>query len=376
MELIITTSVICVVILLLMQKTRWQATGAGRLSEGRWHYSKTLIFAFWFAVTFIAAFREGFQDTGVYKNLYEDIGSEYENAFDEDFIIQDRGFNLYMIFLNRISPDPQLMIAVSAILINGVYIHTISKYSSDLPFSLLLFLFVPFIGTMNGIRQVLAGAVVMLALPFIRDRKIIPFMLIALIATSLHASALIMIPLYFIISGKRYNGGVWLFLLFVAFCFAAPSTAYQLMGTILEDSVYEKYLQNEAKMGFMRFLVELVPVIVSFLYHRVEIMRMRNGIPNRLDSRSRRMIDILINMQIVSLGFTALGIQMVYFARISMYFSLVLPLLLPVTISNVFSGHSAKQVKRIAIVMYLFYFAYQVYTYEMLDGWGGMELIF
>ena len=376
MELIITTAVICVVILLLMQQTRWYGSGLNGLTGSRWRYSKFLIFAFWFTLTFVTAFREGFQDTGIYKNLYRAIGTDYADAFDKSFVIQDYGFNLFMVFLNRISSESQLLIAVSAVAILAAYVWVIVKYSSDLPFSLLLMLFVAFITTMNGIRQVLAGAMMALAWFCLWERKMIPFMLTVLLASTFHASAIVMIPLYFVVSGKRYNIGVLLFSLFVLGCFIFPDTAFRAMGRLLEDSVYEEYLENEAKMGLMRLLVELIPVLVSYAYH----VLCRNGRirmdDSEADRRYQRMIDVLINMQVISLGFTAMGLQMVYFARISMYFALVLPLLLPVTIRGVFDRRSAMLVKRLAIVMYGFYFAYQVYTYQMIDKWGGMELIF
>lgn len=376
MELIITTAVICGVILLLMQKTRWPAEEHGKLSASRWSYSKSLVFAFWFTLTFTAAFRVGFQDTGIYKSLYRSIGTDYANAFREDFVIRDYGFNLYMVFLNRISPDPQLLIAVSAVVILAAYTAVLVRYSSDLPVSLLLFLFVAYIATMNGIRQVMASALIALAWPCLQNRRPVRFALVVLLASTLHASAIVLIPLYFVISGKRYNPGVLLFILLVVLCFAFPTAAYRVMGTVLEDSVYEEYLENESKMGMMRLLTELVPVIISFIYHRLRKSGRVSESGDGTDEQSRRMVDVLINMQMVSLGFTAMGLQMVYFARLSMYFALVLPLLLPVTIPGVFNRASAKLVKRIAVVMYGFYFAYQVYTYEMIDGWGGMELIF
>lgn len=376
MELIITTAVICVVILLLMQGTRWPRIETDRLSGNRWQYSRFLMFAFWFTLTFVAAFRVGFQDTGVYKSLYNAIGTDYANAFDEAFAIQDSGFNLFMVFLNRISPDPQLLIIVSSVVILSIYVATLVKYSSDLPFSLLLFLFVAYIGTMNGIRQVMAGALIAAAWPFLRDRKPILFILIALLASTLHASAIIMIPLCFIICGKRYNAGIWIFALFVILCFAFSSTAYQVMRTVLEDSIYEDYLENESKMGIIRLFVELVPILLSLLYHRFQGAGTFREQNSETDDQHQRMVDTLINMQLISFGFTAMGLQMVYYARISLYFSLVLPLLLPETIKGVFNKESAGLVKKIAIAMYLFYFAYQVYTYEMIDGWGGMELTF
>ena len=371
MEIIIIMSIICMGILLLMESMRVPRIGSDGSRTGTWYYPRFLIVLFACILIFVSAFREGFQDTGVYKNLYTHIGTDFQNAFDEAFAIKDRGFNLLMVLLNRINSDPQTLVIVAAVFITTVYVSFLTKHSSDLTFSLFLMLCVVFISTMNGIRQVMAAAIMVLGWPLLQKRRIIPFMLIVLLASTFHASAIIVLPLSLIICGKRYNAGVWIFILFVLFCFAFPATAYDIMGDILEDSVYKDYLENESKMGIMRLIVELVPVLLSFLYHRL-VPRPANGAL----SSHQRTIDMLINMQLISLGFTVLGLQMVYFARISMYFSLVLPLLLPVTIKGVFAPESAKDVKRITIAMYLFYYAYQIYTYEMLDGWGGMEFNF
>ena len=373
MEIIITMSIICIAILLLMQYMRMPRRNLGGISGDTWCYPSFLIVLFACVLIFVAAFREGFQDTGVYKNLYKSIGTDFQNAFNEDFAIQDPGFNLFMVLLNRVNTDPQTLMIVSAVVITGSYVKIITKYSGDLPFSLFLMLCVVFISTMNGLRQVLAGVILVMGWPLIRERKPLLFVLVALLASTFHASAIIVIPLYFIISGRRYNPGIWLFLLFIVLCFASPSAAYRIMGDVLEDSLYKDYLENESKMGVMRLIVEAVPVVISLLYHKINPPGNTGSGGN---SARQRMIDVLINMQIVSLGFTALGLQMVYFARISMYFSLVLPLLLPETIKGVFNKESVRTVKRITIIMYLFYYAYQIYTYEMIDGWGGMELIF
>lgn len=373
MELIITMSIICIAILLLMRYMRIPRQNLDGISNETWNYPSFLIIAFAGVLIFVAAFRKGFQDTGVYKNLYVSIGADFQNAFDKEFVIQDHGFNFLMVLLNRVSPDSQTLIIVAAVVIVASYIKIISQHSCDLPFSLFLMLCAVFIGTMNGLRQVLAATIIAIGWPLIRDRKPLLFALVVLFASSFHASAVIMIPLYFITGGRRYNPGILLFIIFIVFCFASPSTAYRIMGDVLEDTLYKDYLENESKMGVMRLMVESIPIVISLLYHKITPSAYTESSSN---STHQRMIDVLINMQIVSLGFTALGLQMVYFARISMYFSLVLPLLLPATIKGAFDNKSASIVKRITIVMYLFYYAYQIYTYEMIDGWGGMELIF
>ena len=376
MELILTLSTICIVILLLMQFFRRPLSAPNPLSGQRDLYPRSLQFAFFFALAFVAAFREGFVDTRVYKFLYEQIGTDWNNAFNETIPIKDYGFSLFMILLNRITPDPQFMVIITSLITIGAYVAIIGKYAEDTPFSLLLLLCLSYLGAMNGIRQVMAGAILTLALPWLRDKKPIPYCLLALLLSTFHASILVMIPLSFIISGKRLNWGIWLYLGLIALCFIAPNTAYRVMGTILEDSVYAEYLDNDSKMGIMRLLVALVPALLAVLYCWIQKDNRNGEITSSAYYKSQRSTDILINMQIVTFGFTALGMRMVYFARISMYFACVTPLLLPVTIRGIFTEKSARLVKRVAILMYLFYFAYQIYSYENYGYFYDFHLIF
>lgn len=364
MELIVTTSVICIVLLLLMQFFRQPLQTPHVLSGRNYTYPRSLFIAVFLTLAFVAAFRQGFVDTRVYKSLYEQIGTDWNNAFNDTIPTKDYGFSLLMILLNRINPDPQFLVVVTATITIAAHIAIIEKYAEDVPFSLLLFLCTTYFGLLNGIRQVLAGALLTLALPWLRDRKLIPYMLLVLLLSTFHASIIVLIPLCFIISGKRMNWGIWIYLGLIVLCFIAPNTAYQVMGAILEDSVYAEYLDNESQMGIMRLLVALVPVILAVLYCWIQKANHAGENKNCGNYKSQRLIDVLINMQLVEIGFTALGLRMVYFARISMYFSCVIPLLLPVTISGIFTERSARLVKRLALLMYLFYFAYQIYSYE------------
>ncbi len=364
MELIISLSIICIAILLLMQYFRQPLAAPERLSGREYKYHWFFVFAFSTALVFVSAFREGFVDTRIYKGLYELVGTDFDNAFNDTLPIDDYGFSLFMVLLNRINPDPQFLIIVTSVVTLGSYMYTIGRYSRDVPFSLLLFLCVAYFGTMNGIRQVMAGAVLILALPWLRDRKLIPYILLTLLMSTFHASLLVMIPLSLVISGKRMNWGVLLFAVLIVLCFIAPNTAYNIMGAILEDSAYADYLDNETKMGMMRFLVALVPAALAVLYCWIQRDNRDGEDPTNPNYASQRLTDTLINMQIVSFGFTTLGLRMVYFARIGMYFSCVLPLLLPITINGIFTEKSAVYVKRIAIVLYLIFFAYQAYSYD------------
>ncbi len=374
MTLIVSTSLICIFIVILMITTSYTSRGINPINGRRFVYSPYILFSYAFVITFVAAFRNGFQDTDVYKGIYSYMGTDYSFAFNEELSIQDYGFNLFMIFLNRINPDTQFVVIISSIIIYSCYFYIIGKYAQDLPLSLLLMMTLDLISSMNGIRQVMAGAITLLGLPFIRDKKPIPYFLLVLLASTLHKSALVLIPLYFVISGKRLNLGIWIFLSFVAVSFAFPELATSVMGDLLEDSVYEEYLAVESTMGIMRFLVALVPFILTILYCWVQQDNHTGEIKGHSGYLHQRLVDVMINMAVVSFGFMTLGMRMVYFARISLYFNCVLSILLPTLFSGIFRKESAHFMRILSTVLYMIFYAYQIYSYNLINGWNSFKL--
>lgn len=374
MSLIISTTAICFVIVAFMVSTSRPTNAINPINGRQRQYSDIFFLMFAFAITFMAAFRNGFQDTGVYKAIYSNMELDYSYAFEESLDIQDYGFNLFMIFLKRINPDPQFLVIVTSVITFTIYFYTIKTYAYNLPMSLLLLITIDLIGTMNGIRQILAGALTLLGLPLIRDKKFIPYLLLVLLASTLHKSAMILIPLYFIISGKRMNLGIWVFLASVLGCFMFPALADSIMGDLMEDSVYKDYLQNESKMGYMRFLVSLLPVALVILYCWVQ--QDNHDGENRSSSRylHQRTVDVMVNMTVVSFGFMTLGMRMVYFARVGLYFNCILAILIPTLISGIFRKSSVRAARILVFTFYLIFYLYQIYSYDKIGGWSGFTL--
>lgn len=52
--------------------------------------------------------------------------------------------------------------------------------------------------TMNFIRQSIAGIIALFALEFLKKKKFLPYLMIILVASTFHKSALILIPFFFI----------------------------------------------------------------------------------------------------------------------------------------------------------------------------------
>ena len=375
MTLAITLFTICTVLILLVQNTARRRQHIDRISGSKYRYSAVLVFVMFLVVAFISAHRYGFCDTGLYREICRGMGTDYNRLNDSDLAFDDYGFNSIMIFFNRCGFEPQSIIIFCSYVTFGVFFYTLYKYSSDLPFSLFLLMFLSYYTMINGIRQVLAAAILLMGLPFLRDRRFWYYLLFVLLAYTIHASAIVMLPLYFVLTRKRLNVGIWAFFGVVAVFFVAPGLANSVMGSLLEDSVYAEYMEIQEQMGITRLFVVAVPLILTLFYCNAtaNALRPKPGSPEYL---SYKMTNLLINMQFVSFGFTILGLRMVYFARLSMYFEITNALLIPIAIRGGFNKDSAKTIKFLAIALYFLYFLYQTYTYSTYGYFNDFRLVF
>ena len=96
---------------------------------------------------------------------------------------------------------------IVALLITKSYTDTIRKYSPYKWLALLLFILVNYYSTFFLLRQYLVMPIFFFSFKYIIERKPIPFIICALLAFSIHTTALIIVPLYFLYGLKKtwYN---------------------------------------------------------------------------------------------------------------------------------------------------------------------------
>lgn len=98
-----------------------------------------------------------------------------------------------------LSMSDTIFLFLIAILIYLPIFMFIYKYSSNVIISILVYFAFGYFSYSLGIfRQMIAGSIILCSLTFIFERKIIKFLLMVLLASLFHSTALIVIPLYFI----------------------------------------------------------------------------------------------------------------------------------------------------------------------------------
>ncbi|MEZ4358516.1 MAG: EpsG family protein [Eubacteriales bacterium] len=134
-----------------------------------------------------------------YNFLYDRLNPSLFLELTQGVDNQEIGFRLFGSLLKGIGFSYQFYLIIIAF-INIFFISlTCSKYSKNPTFSLLIYYsFYYLVWTFSGLRQGIVIAIgVYYLLEYIQKNKHLRFLLIVLLLTTIHLSALILIPLYF-----------------------------------------------------------------------------------------------------------------------------------------------------------------------------------
>lgn len=291
--------------------------------------------------TLVSGLRNGIGDTYYYIHSYKLLVSNYQIINS----IYEPGFTLFLMILKNISDNPQFMILITSTIINVLNIYVIRKYSKD-AFELGVFLYITsyYIVTMNGIRQSLVAAIIFLCTPLIMKRKFKLYSFIMILLSTFHISALIMIPIYWIVIQEEWSKKIWISvaLFLVAMIFYEPimSVIYKMLGSS-KYAGYETF--NEGGANIVRIIIYFVPVYLSYI-KRIELKQWDNG-------------NIFTNMTLINFIIMAFAYYNWIFARFTIYTQLYVLILLPYIVKKTFANRKEKRLfYYLLITCYALYF--------------------
>ncbi|KIL49350.1 EpsG family protein [Jeotgalibacillus soli] len=291
----------------------------------------------------VSGLRSNIGDTFNYRNIYVDNEFTWEYVLGE----KDIGFGILQMLLKQLSADPQIMIFTSALITNVLIVFVLYKYSRM--FELSLFVYITgglFLVSMNGIRQTLAAAIAFTALKYLIDGSWKKYMLAVIFASLFHQSALVLIPIYFIVRFKAWSKAtVALVLLSIVIVIGFEQFSSVLFSAI-EDTQYGAYKEfDEGGASTIRVAVTAVPLLIAYLGRE----KLKRIFP---------LSDIIVNLALLNLVFMIVSTQSWIFARFSIYFGLY-QLILISWVVKLFREKDQKFVYFGIIVCYLFYYYYE-----------------
>ena len=322
----------------------------------RWKRLSAYILAAPFVVW--AGWRKWFGDTEQYRATFQSLPSSFDQiASYMSTVKKGYGFRLLEVLFKCIVSNSSIafFLVIAAIqIVCLVYVYR--KYSPN--FWLSFFFFVAstdYLAWMhNGIRQFLAAAILFLCVPLIARRKYIPAIIIILLVSQIHATALIFLPVIFIATGRAWNIRTLAFIagLIIAVVFVDRITGF--LTNALEDTAYSGDIvflakTNDNGTNLFRVLFYSVPAVMSWFLRRY------------LDRARYPLMNICANLSIISAGFYVFsyftsGILM---GAIPIYFSLSGYILIPWLLREVFSHKTVVMFETIFALVFIISFYYQ-----------------
>lgn len=297
-------------------------------------------------------------DTGAYIQAFRDMPSTISGISSYmDTVTKDQGFYFVSALIkcligNRTTVYFIIGAAVQCFLLFRVY----RKYSTSYVVSFFLFIastdYISWI--FNGMRQFVAVTITVACFPWIIEKKYVRAIILILIASLFHQSALLVIPFIFIVQGKAWNKKTILFILAVIVAVIFADRFTDILDNMLAETQYQNVVSDWEQLqddgtNILRVLVYSIPTILSLIglkYIRKE---------------DNPVINICTNMSIAATGFYVVSMftSGIFIGRLPVYFSLYGYILLPWMIKNIFTKRSAQLVYVCMIGAYIIFYWYQ-----------------
>lgn len=314
------------------------------------------IFAFFACavLVFVSGFRAGIGDTASYKQSFTELPTSFSSYLSTMKLKGDWGFDFVSMLIKvYIKNDPQVMIFFWSFVI--VVCAFIALYRYSCWFELSVFLFITtgvYLTYMNGIRQSAASAVLFLAFPLIYKRKWYLYFPLILLVGQLHKSAYIFFLLYFVVNRKAWGKATAIILAIGVLLFISYPVTGSMLAKALQESQYAQYGSALTSTGsganMIRPMVMFVPVFLSFVGRRVLI-------------KQEKFFNILVNFSVINMIFMLLATKFWIYARLNMYFSPYMILLLCACLRYIFTESSKKIIYILCLVCYGLYYWYEMY---------------
>lgn len=338
-----------------VQFTQYEIVLGKRESRCNWYVAA----AAFLPVFLMAAFRGDVGDTPAYRMMYQELPESLGGLVAMmPTVTKDKGFTVLGGLIKiLLGGSPTVYLFILALFQSAALVTVYRKYSCQ--YLLSVFLFVAstdYLSWMfNGLRQFVAVTMIFLATPLMLEKKWPGVVAVILLAATMHQSALLMLPIVFLVQGKAWNRWSVLFLLMTLVAVLFVDRFTDVLDNMMQETQYANMVSDWTEWGddgtnVFRVLVYAVPTVLSLVGLRY------------IRAENDPVINLCTNMSIVSTGLYIVSMftSGIFIGRLPIYASLYNYILLPWEISHMFEEKSQKLVAGVAVVCYLVFWWYQV----------------
>lgn len=184
------------------------------------------------------------------------------------------GYDSINYLISFVTHNRYIFILIYTLLIYALLFQSLKKYAENYPFAVMVFMGLWFFFTFTYLRQVLAAATCWLAIDYVVQRKPLQFFAIVALAVTIHNSAIVFAPLYFV-PIKKFPP-VIVILIMVA-CLAVgltslPAGLFESYGELTDMEKRVAGLEDFSSMSFrIEYMLEAVVFLVIIFWRYFEV---------------------------------------------------------------------------------------------------------
>lgn len=285
-------------------------------------------------------------DIWLYLSGFDNLSSSINEVFQNWWTSKGPGFTLIEVLIKQVFGNNRDAFRIIFGLIESIPLVLIyRKYSEDYVFSIFLFIAMGNYNgwMMNGLRQFVAACIIFAATPLLIRRKIIPTLLIILLAMTVHVSAMMMLPIVMIIWFKPWKKGIIIsYVVFVITLFIFVNNT---------DMLSEEIKSVDDGANPLRIVISALPCVIAFIGRK------------KIAAENNSLINICVNMSVFTtlIFFVATFTNGIGTGRLPIYTGLFNLILIPYLCKSVFNETVSKNIKIFFILFYIAYFFADLY---------------
>lgn len=311
-----------------------------------------LIFGY---IAFLAAMRTNSNDSTVYISSFNNLEASWQ-AFWNRISTAEEGKDwafgaVGILFKMFISDNYHWWFALYAVIESLAYIYILRRYSvSILDACFFFFCSTLYYNYFSMMRQWFAIAILFAASRLIENKKFLKYLLVCVFVAQFHASAYIMIPVYFIVQGKAWSRKQTTLIIAFAIAIMFLNPLLSAMEDTLSGTTYDyaiSAMNSSSGSSIIRAFIVAVPVVLSYMYR---------------DKIDNPMINICVNMSLLNLLLNILAsfTSGLYIIRLATYMEVYNVILYPYLLNVSIKGTDRNIIKPLFYIIYFAFYVYQM----------------
>lgn len=246
-----------------------------------------------------------FNNCSLYKWDFLSANSRYEV-----------GYVIFNIILSYISSSARFFMIVMSLIFNYSVYRFIKNNSRNYLFSIIIYInLLFFYQSMSSMRHFLALSVILLSFRFVKEKKILKYLIMVFIASNFHIAALVsflIFPLYHM----KFNNKRMIIFSIITYIFSIfLSKIFPYLSILTNRSDYYNYMIGEVKLAnIIFFLIFCVFVVFSLIIIKKD---------------SKELNNFNLYVLVISALLFALSINIAVLARVAQFIAMFTIIVLP-----------------------------------------------